>query len=108
MSLRRSLSAALPFVSLLAGCPAEPVLRLVDCKAVWTCDEQETAQDDNGDEDLCLDVNDAERQAAIDAHVEELQADCNAIAVDCIGGTPAVCTATCAATSTECAADAGS
>lgn len=91
----------------LAACVPEPVSHLVDCRAAWMCGDQENASDDNGDEDLCLPVDDAERQATIDEHQAELQNDCNAIAVTCIGGERAVCTATCTPTTLECAADAG-
>lgn len=107
MMIRRLLPAALLMLPFSAGCPLEIVRHAVDCKAVWSCGDQETAEDDDGDEDLCLDVNDEDRQADIDAHTAELQSDCNAIPVNCIGGEAAVCTASCTATSTECGLDAG-
>lgn len=110
MLLRPALALAfvLPPALWIAACPIETVHTLVDCRAAWVCGDQETAEDDNGDEDLCLDVNDNDRQTRIDEHVAELQADCNAIPVNCIGGEAAVCTATCTPTTTECGADAGS
>lgn len=110
MLLRRALAHAsilLP-AALIAGCPLEIVHTLVDCRSAWVCGDQETAEDDNGDEDLCLDVNDNDRPTTIEEHTAELQADCNAIPVNCIGGEAAVCTATCTPTTTECGTDAGS
>lgn len=91
-----------------AACLPEPVFHLVDCRAAWVCGDQETAEDNSGDEDLCLDVEDAERQSKIDEATAELQTDCNAIAVNCIGGEAAVCTATCTPTTIVCGQDAGS
>lgn len=98
----------LPIAALtLAACFTPPVHNLVDCKAIWSCGDQETAEDDDGDEDLCLDVNDSDRQERIDSHVAEMQTDCNAIPVSCIGGEAAVCVATCTPTTTQCGSDAG-
>lgn len=91
-----------------AACLPEPVFHLVDCRAAWVCGDQETAEDDSGDEDLCLDVADTEREAKIDEATTALQTDCNAIAVNCIGGQAAVCTATCTPTTITCGTDAGS
>lgn len=108
MPLCRLLPAGLLAVLLPASCFPEPVLHLVDCKAVWSCGDQESAEDDDGDEDLCLDENDTDRQATIDSQVAELQTDCNAIPVNCVGGEAAVCVASCTPTTAACAPDAGS
>lgn len=91
-----------------ASCLQPPVYNLVDCRAAWVCGDQEVSADNTGDEDLCLDVQDTERPAKIEEATAELQADCNAIAVNCIGGEAAVCTATCTPTTIVCGTDAGS
>ncbi|MBI1944734.1 MAG: hypothetical protein HYS27_03505 [Deltaproteobacteria bacterium] len=90
-----------------AACPDPPVFQVVDCRMAWHCGDDEVASEDDGEEDLCLDVADADRQATIDEHQVELQSDCNAVAVNCIGGERAVCTATCTSTSVVCGTDAG-
>jgi len=92
----------------LGACLPPPVKNLVDCQQVWRCGDQEIASENDGEEDLCLDVADPDRQETIDEHTAELQSDCNALEVNCIGGVGAVCTATCTPTTIECGADAGS
>lgn len=91
-----------------AACPDPRVFNLVDCQQAWSCGDQEVSDDDGAAEDLCLDVADTERQTTIDEHQADLQNDCNAVAVECIGGERAVCTAACAATTIGCGTDAGS
>ncbi len=92
----------------LGACLPEPVFQVVDCQKVWRCDDQETASENDGGEDLCLDVADADRQQTIDEHTAELQTECGAFEVNCVGGVAAECTATCTATTIACGTDAGS
>lgn len=102
---------SLPFVLVVLGlvaCLPPPVKNVVDCQQVWRCGDQEIASENDGEEDLCLDVADPDRQTTIDEHTAELQNDCNALEVNCIGGEHAVCTATCTPTTNECGVDAGS
>lgn len=104
--MRASLLLALAFPFALAACPP-PVENLIDCRAAWVCGDQETAEQDDGGEDICLDPNDLGHDDKVAAQQARVQNDCEEVPVGCVGGAAAVCTATCTVTTTPCGPDAG-